>query len=314
MKKGKRMTIILKSATPIVRKLVERVAQKRGDVLLDDQAEYADLIIVDDSERDGWSAGEAREIAPYTLYIGSRFDETPDGYEKVLAKPFLPEELMDVLAAFDVTMAEEDLDVETEAETLQPESEPTDFESGESVLDEHDVDELKAILDTFDDEVAEAETAEAETAFDLETEAEEEAEDFADAFDIDSFDDAFDDASESHEDEYLDGFDPEEAFDHRETEASAAFSESGSEEEIFGAETAFDDLGESEKTYEDTAADEAVAYAAPAEVEERLSGEALHSRGVEALQDVMAILSDESVARALKEMGVRVDISFGERR
>ncbi|HHE07878.1 MAG TPA: hypothetical protein ENL01_03110, partial [Chlorobaculum parvum] len=92
------MTIALLNTTPIVEKLVERLAQKRGDMLIDTgDGGQADIVIVDDSVAQKYDADAAGELGRYTLYVGSRFDEMPEGYDAVLGKPFLPDELNGLL-------------------------------------------------------------------------------------------------------------------------------------------------------------------------------------------------------------------------
>jgi hypothetical protein len=243
------MIIVLFNTTPIVGKLVERLTQKRGDTLVDPAdlgGRKADVVIVDDSMNDSIDAAKARETGYYTLFVGSRFDEMPQGYDAVIGKPFLPEELNTLLDSVESELAREvdrqDLfDADEAAEAVQAEAEGPLFNPS-------DVEELKTLLDAVENEEGE----EAPSASELQAQ--------------------IDAALETLEPEAWDAPVEELLYD-----ADAPEPATGNED--------VDDF----------------------------KGIDLHARGVEALQDLMAILSDESVARALKEMGVRIDITFGEK-
>ena len=253
------MTILLLNSTPIVHKLVEKLALKRGDVLLDapsDDARPADVVIVDDSVRDTYDAGRAKKLGDYTLFIGSRFDEMPQGFDADLPKPFLPDELSGLLDDAQMVLASRvdrsDLFDADEAEAAMAEVDSA-YES-EGVFADREIDEVKQLLDAFDSEMMG---------------------DDVPAISIEKMDADISEAMETVD----------------ESEWERPF-----EEVLFEA------AQEQRKPVE-----------APPHQDAPLSGAQLHARGVEALQDLMAILSDESVARALKAMGVRIDISFGEK-
>lgn len=244
------MTIALLNTTPIVGKLVERLAQKRGDVLNDPaDGTPADIVIVDDSVAERYDAKAARALGRYTLYVGSRFDAMPEGFDAVLGKPFLPEELNGLLDNAEVALgaAVERHDI-FDADEAAAEIE-ADAAGEEPIFNPDDVDELKALLDAVESEASE----DAPSVSELEAQI-------------------------------------EAALETMEPEAW----EQPVEEILYDAD----------------AAEQMSAVQGGDDFE----GIDLHARGVEALQDLMAILSDESVARALKEMGVRIDISFGEKR
>ena len=239
------MTVALFNTTPIVEKLVERLTQKRGDTLYKASLAHgadADVVIVDDSVLDRYGPQTAKEQGRYTLLIGSRFEPAPEGYDAVLAKPFLPEELSraldDAELAVSASLDRTDMFDADEAASLWegesgiPEEHP--------VFDRTEIDELKQLLEAVEDEAPELYIEETRQSYEQETRP--------------THDEVLYDADEA-------GY------------ASDA------------AETEEDDFGEID----------------------------LHARGVEALQDLMAILSDESVAKAFKAIGVRVDISFGEK-
>lgn len=238
------MTIALLNTTPIVNKLVERLAQKRGDTLLDgSDGHSADIVIVDDSVSEKYDAAAAKTLGRYTLFIGSRFETMPEGFDGVLGKPFLPEELNRLLDDAEIAISaqidrSDIFDADEAAESLADEAE----EPVEPLFERADIDELKALLDAVDGEDEEAAERERQIDSALET-------------------------------------------------MDEAAWEQPIEEVLYDAEQSED----------------------AATAGEHFEGIDLHARGVEALQDLMAILSDESVARALKEMGVRIDISFGEK-
>ena len=240
------MTIALFNTTPIVGTLVERLAKKRGDTLFESGTEdgrLADVAIVDDSVKADYGAEAAKAAGRYTLYLGSRFEAMPGGFDAVLAKPFLPDELGRALDDAEMTLSgdmerSDMFDADEAVSSWEEESRPV-FNSAE-------IDELKQLLEAVDEEVGSDE--EASLALQIER------------------------ALETL-DEHAWGQPIEEVL--YDSEAAAG---------------------------EDTAAKE-----------DDFQPIDLHARGVEALQDLMAILSDESVARAFKAIGVRIDISFGER-
>lgn len=244
------MTIALLNTTPIVGKLVERLAQKRGDTLKEPaDGSPADVVIVDDSVGDSYDAEAARVLGRYTLYVGSRFDAMPEGFDAVLGKPFLPEELNELLDNAEMALGpaverSDIFDADEAAAAIE-----ADAGDEEPLFNPDDVDELKALLDAVESEVSE----DAPSASELEAKI-------------------------------------EAALETIEPEAW----EQPVEEILYDAD-ASEQMNEAQSV-------------------DAFEGIDLHARGVEALQDLMAILSDELVARALKEMGVRIDISFGEKR
>jgi hypothetical protein len=251
------MTITLLNTTPVVEKLVGKLAERRGDRLVEEgrgDGKKADVAIVDDSVAGEYDAQRAAALGEYTVFIGSRFDEMPEGFDATLGKPFLPDELDRTLDEAELALAADvgraDMfDADEAAEALEEEA---DFPAA-GVFDEEEIDEVKQLLDAVEEEA----------------------------------------------DVLLEGI--EGADSHTIEKRIEAALETMDEEEL---ERPFEEV-----LYEAGAKEEP----APKGDEERFEGIDLHARGVEALQDLMAILSDESVARALKEMGVRIDISFGEK-
>jgi hypothetical protein len=242
------MTIALLNTTPIVGKLVDRLAEKRGDSLFENGAamdgRQADVVIVDDSVGEGYVAATARRLGRYTIYIGSRFDAMPEGFDAVLGKPFLPDELGKTLD--DAEMAVSALVERNDVFDADEAADSWEEESAGPVFDRAEIDELKELLDAVEEE--EGTESEDEVPLGAKIEA--------------ALEELDERAWEQPVEEVL--YDAESA------------------KEEPDAETDFGDID-------------------------------LHARGVEALQDLMAILSDESVARALKSIGVRIDISFGEK-
>ena len=235
------MTVALLNTTPIVDKLVERLAEKRGDTLYKQASEdgrEADVVIVDDSVLDQYDVDAAKALGAYTLLIGSRFEPAPEGFDAVLAKPFLPEELSRILddaeLAVSASVERSDIfDADEAASSWEAESSEVDERP---VFDRTEIDELKQLLDAVEHDAAEY----------------------------------------------------------------------GGGDTLHSPEEPAWEQPEEEVLYDADAGTENAEEAA-------FEGIDLHARGVEALQDLMAILSDESVAKAFKAIGVRVDISFGEK-
>lgn len=246
------MTIVLLNTMPIVRKLVQKLVQRRGDTLLDSRpadGATADIVIVDDSVCGEYDAAAAKGIGRYTLFLGSRFDEMPHDYDAVLAKPFLPDELNRALDDAEIVLAGdvEQADIFDADEAASSWADESGLAGG--VFAEEEIDEVRQLLDAVD-EVPGDESVIEENA--------------------QKFEQRIGEALEEMDDEAWDQPYEEVIYDASRTE------------EIPEPDDRFSDLD-------------------------------LHARGVEALQDLMAILSDESVAKALKSMGVRIDISFGEK-
>jgi hypothetical protein len=242
------MTIALLNTTPIVGKLVDRLAEKRGDSLFENGAamdgRQADVVIIDDSVGEGYAAATAKRLGRYTIYIGSRFDAMPDGFDAVLGKPFLPDELGKALD--NAEMAVSALVERNDVFDADEAADSWEAENTAPVFDRAEIDELKELLDAVESE----------------------------------------ELPQEEDDEGL-GARIEAALEELE---EGAWNQPV-EEVLYDAQA--------QKAGPDAEAD---------------FGEIdLHARGVEALQDLMAILSDESVAKALKSIGVRIDISFGEK-
>lgn len=258
------MTIALFNKTPIVQKLVDRLAQKRGDALVFTEPEegtQCDVVIVDDSMDAEIDAARARIFGRFTLYLGSRFETMPSGFDATLPKPFLPNELStllddakQIIGTASGDTGEFDMD---ESWGMGTEEAP--------LFNADEIDEVKKLLVDVEESDTGADEIDAVATASKLPETEE------DGTGIDETD--------------------------MDTSASDTLEWDDSDDAIFVDM----DLPEAEEV--------SMPETEP-ETEPEID---VHARGLEALQDLMAILSDEAVAKALKEMGVRIDISFGEK-
>jgi len=256
------MTIALLNTTPIIHKIVDRLAQNRGDMLyqdLPDDAALCDVVIVDDSVAAEFNAATARRIGRFTLYCGSRFDPMPEGYDAILPKPFLPDELNRVLDDAELSLSaavdrNDIFDADEAAGFIESETEGP-------VFNHEEVEAVKQLLDAFDTEMETGDVYDQVLGKDLE------------------------EAVKGMEENEWDQPVEEVLYDAEAEAARQPQSEPEPEPEFEPEPEATDDYGDID----------------------------LHARGVEALQDLMAILSDQSVAQALKSIGVRIEISFGEK-
>jgi uncharacterized membrane protein len=182
------MKILLLNDNPVVRKLVALSAQKTKDDLsviwsVDEVegSEY-DLLIVDDAHYSDEAMNALNEKIQYktSLLMATRGNATPAGFDKVINKPFLPTDLVDLFSqiaremapsvkeavdtprkaivlddtlddslkdkGFDITNLDDDLnlddfDIEDEDDT----------EAKTNVLDHEEVQELQGLLDDTND-------------------------------------------------------------------------------------------------------------------------------------------------------------------
>lgn len=107
------MKILLLNDNPVVRKLVALSAQKTKDDLsviwsVDEVegSEY-DLLIVDDAHYSDESMAALKEKIQFktSLLMATRGNATPAGFDKVINKPFLPTDLVDLFAQIDKDLA-----------------------------------------------------------------------------------------------------------------------------------------------------------------------------------------------------------------
>ncbi len=107
------MKILLLNDNPVVRKLVALSAQKTKDDLsviwsVDEVEDDAyDLLIVDDAHYSDESMDALREKITYktSLLMATRGNAIPNGFDKIINKPFLPTDLVDLFAKIDNDLA-----------------------------------------------------------------------------------------------------------------------------------------------------------------------------------------------------------------
>lgn len=103
------MKILLLNDNPVVRKLVALSAQKTKDELsviwsVDEvEGDSYDLLIVDDAHYSDESMASLKEKIQYktSLLMATRGNATPAGFDKVINKPFLPTDLVDLFSQID---------------------------------------------------------------------------------------------------------------------------------------------------------------------------------------------------------------------
>jgi uncharacterized membrane protein len=107
------MKILLLNDNPVVRKLVALSAQKTKDELsviwsVDEvEGDSYDLLIVDDAHYSDESMAALKEKIQYktSLLMATRGNATPSGFVKVINKPFLPTDLVDLFSQIDKDLA-----------------------------------------------------------------------------------------------------------------------------------------------------------------------------------------------------------------
>ncbi|MDD5210927.1 MAG: hypothetical protein PHV62_00800 [Sulfuricurvum sp.] len=186
------MKILLLNDNPVVRKLVALSAQKTKDDLsviwsVDEAEEDAyDLLIVDDAHYSDEAMRALKEKIQYktSLLMATRGNAIPAGFDKVINKPFLPTDLVDLFSqivkdiipsvqevaeprtsdiekafvlddtleddkkekGFDITNLDDDLNLDD----FDIEDEEDAFVAKTNVLDHEEVQELQGLLDETD--------------------------------------------------------------------------------------------------------------------------------------------------------------------
>lgn len=177
------MKILLYNDNPVVRKLVALSAQKTKDDLnviwsIDelDNGSY-DLLIVDDALYSDEIMGELKARVPFksTLMMATRGSSVPAGFDKVIHKPFLPTDLVDLFSQIEKSISAPSapeaavktnvkaINLEDEMDDLNdtiaiddlPDLEDLDFEEHSSeiktnILDHEEVQEVQSLLDDED--------------------------------------------------------------------------------------------------------------------------------------------------------------------
>ncbi|HEX5623628.1 MAG TPA: hypothetical protein VFX57_04205 [Sulfuricurvum sp.] len=171
------MKILLLNDNPVVRKLVALSAQKTKDELnvvwsveeVEDNA--YDLLIVDDALYTPEIMAELQDKIKFktNLFMATRGNLIPAGFDKVINKPFLPTDLVDLFSTIEKNLAsaaksggqdllsEEDFmshpledDINLDDLALGEET-PLEQSAKTNVLDHEEVQELQDLLDDTDD-------------------------------------------------------------------------------------------------------------------------------------------------------------------
>lgn len=176
------MRILLLNDNPVVRKLVTLSAQKTKDELdviwSFDEVEHPhyDLLIIDDAlySEEAMSQFKAKISFKSSLLMATRGAATPAGFDKVINKPFLPTDLVELFVGIANTLPDADMDkVEMPSDAVDElldslvEDEPQESDLEEcnlddlldedtplktNVLDSQEVQELQGLLDETDDD------------------------------------------------------------------------------------------------------------------------------------------------------------------
>ncbi len=153
------MKILLLNDNPVVRKLVALSAQKTKDDLsviwsVDEveEGEY-DLLIVDDAHYSDESMAGLKEKIQYktSLLMATRGNATPSGFDKVINKPFLPTDLVDLFAQIAqslTTATEEKSGGDKKAIVLDDTLEDDDHINEDINLDDFDIDDYEMAAKT----------------------------------------------------------------------------------------------------------------------------------------------------------------------
>lgn len=170
------MRILLLNDNPVVRKLVALSAQKTKDdlqvVWSVDEIEHPsyDLLIVDDAHYSEEAMDQLKQKITYktSLLMSTRGNAVPEGFDKVINKPFLPTDLVDMFAMIEKSLPSEEsvikeetasptIDLDALEDDLLDTFDTTDDDLDLSVpktgvFDEDEVQELQSLLDDTDDE------------------------------------------------------------------------------------------------------------------------------------------------------------------
>lgn len=170
------MRILLLNDNPVVRKLVALSAQKTKDdlhvVWSVDEIEHPayDLLIIDDALYNDESFSLINQKITYktSLLMATRGSATPAGFDKVINKPFLPTDLVELFSTIEKSLSsmtevprqehsapmidlDDLLDESDEAfDALIDEVEIDDMKT--NILDQVEVQELQSLLEDTDDD------------------------------------------------------------------------------------------------------------------------------------------------------------------
>ena len=328
------MNILLINDSPVVNKLVTLSAQKTSDNLevvdsLENlESSTYDLVVIDDTLYSDELHMELNAKVQYSssLYICARDAEEVSDFTKILKKPFLPTDLVELFSVLSKVVDEIDLSVLDEHEN-EASLELQELE------DEIEIEELEG-LDELEDEIEELESLDEELDLgELEDELEEEmtGNRILDDEEAQKVKDLLDETDMNIDDELL--LEAEEEIDidiaSQIENAVEDLSEEDLESEMdegtllnivsgdLDSLTSRDmkiavgedvDSVEAEVLEEDTASIEE-------EIEEDVRVEETvieKNKGVEALKNLLAALSDKNVAASMKGMKISINITLGD--
>ncbi|MDD2828199.1 MAG: hypothetical protein PHW18_01345 [Sulfuricurvum sp.] len=137
------MRILLLNDNPVVRKLVALSAQKTKDDLhvvwsMDEiEHETYDLLIIDDAQYsdDAMDAINYKITYKSSLLMATRGSATPAGFDKVINKPFLPTDLVELFTSIEKSLS-------TTSEAMKVEERVTPMIELDTLLDNEELDEL----------------------------------------------------------------------------------------------------------------------------------------------------------------------------
>jgi len=328
------VNILLINDNPVVNKLVTLSAQKTSDNLevvdsLENlESSTYDLVVIDDTLYSDELHMELNAKVQYSssLYICARDAEEVSDFTKILKKPFLPTDLVELFSVLSKVVDEIDLSVLDEHEN-EASLELQELE------DEIEIEELEG-LDELEDEIEELESLDEELDLgELEDELEEEmtGDRILDDEEAQKVKDLLDETDMNIDDELL--LEAEEEIDidiaSQIENAVEDLSEEDLESEMdegtllnivsgdLDSLTSRDmkiavgedvDSVEAEVLEEDTASIEE-------EIEEDVRVEETvieENKGVEALKNLLAALSDKNVAASMKGMKISINITLGD--
>jgi len=328
------VNILLINDSPVVNKLVTLSAQKTSDNLevvdsLENlESSTYDLVVIDDTLYSDELHMELNAKVQYSssLYICARDAEEVSDFTKILKKPFLPTDLVELFSVLSKVVDEIDLSVLDEHEN-EASLELQELE------DEIEIEELEG-LDELEDEIEELESLDEELDLgELEDELEEEmtGNRILDDEEAQKVKDLLDETDMNIDDELL--LEAEEEIDidiaSQIENAVEDLSEEDLESEMdegtllnivsgdLDSLTSRDmkiavgedvDSVEAEVLEEDTASIEE-------EIEEDVRVEETvieKNKGVEALKNLLAALSDKNVAASMKGMKISINITLGD--
>ncbi len=313
------MNILLINDNPVVNKLVTLSAQKTSDNLevvdsLENlESSTYDLVVIDDTLYSDELHIELNAKVQYSssLYICARDAEEVSDFTKILKKPFLPTDLVELFSVLSKVVDEIDLSVLDEHEneaSLELQELEDEIEELESLDEELDLGELEDELEEemTGDRILDAEEAQKvkdlleETDMNIDDELLLEAEEEIDIDIASQIENAVEDLSEEDLESEVD-------------EGTLLNIVSGDLDSLTSRDMKIAvgedvDSVEAEVLEEDTASIEE-------EIEEDVRVEETvieENKGVEALKNLLAALSDKNVAASMKGMKISINITLGD--